>query len=617
MTARRIMQPPAPLVIARRLASVALLVVVALLLRSEQAFSLEREDRQRALLATVQVVVPDESGAPTSAGSGTVLDADRGLILTNYHVMGDRLSGKLFNSEGLAVIGVNPPNLRGVPVFRYYAKVLRADPEVDLALLQIFAPFEDINAALPANLGLTSVDRGASGALEIGDPIYVLGFPGLGGDTVTYTEGIVSGFLDEDRDGVEEWIKTDAEVNHGNSGGLAVDDTGNFVGVPSAGYTDAESAGKISLIRPGDLALTYYDSWMVSSSQQGQNTSRPEANASASANTAQVSAVAFGTGIGDDGKVTGEAVRFPGGTTTLYASFDFRNIQRTDGLDWTWYVDNAVLDAGSVRLGRRESGSDWLSVTGAGGLANGNYQLEIRSGSVTLYRGGVQIGEAQTSNVTIGALTFAAGVDENGAPIGAATSFANLHEVFALFDATTLRSGMVVKTIWYFDDSEVLVDESPWTDDDMTIGWVSIRHPDGMPVGAYRLEILVDGVQVQSGVFRVTDRTDATVETVQVVGEVRDVDNTRRMISGALVILLQPGTSIQAWIDSGYSDALIYARGASNRSGAYQLDKRIETGTAYAVVVVQDDYKAVTQDDYPIPANGVDPYVLDVTMQRK
>lgn len=601
----------------QRICAALILALLAMALGSSSLWGLERDERQRALLATVQVVVPDNDGSPVSAGSGTVLDAERGLILTNFHVMGTRLNGKLFNRDGLAVIGVNPPNLRGVPVFRYYAKIVRADADIDLALLQVFAPFEDINAALPSNLGLTSVDRGASGALEIGDSVYVLGFPGLGGDTVTYTEGIVSGFLDEDRDGVEEWIKTDAEVNHGNSGGLAVDDDGNFVGVPSAGYTDAESAGKISLIRPGDLALTYYDAWTVASAQQGQNTSPPPANTSTSAQTAQINNVVYGAGIGEDGKASAAGVRFPSGTTTVYVSFDYRNIARTNALTWKWYLDGAILDEGTVSRGRRESGSDWLSVSNAGGLANGLYELELQTGGSTLYRGGVQVGDSQGAPASIGALTFAAGVNEDGSPIGASNSFANVHEVFALFDARSLQDGTIVKSVWSYDGDEVLTDEAPWTGGGMSVGWVSIRHPDGLPVGGYRLAVFIDGVEAQSGEFRVSQRATTSASTVQVTGVVRDADNTNRRINGATVFLLQPGTTIQNWIDSGYADALVRARGSSNRSGEYQLDQRIETGVAYSVVVVQDNYKAVTQDSYSIPGDASDPYVLDVTMVRK
>ena len=55
---------------------------------------------------------------------------------------------------------------------------------------------------LPQALGLVAMDVADSDALNIGDELDVIGFPGIGGDTVTYTEGTVAGFLDEDNNGI-------------------------------------------------------------------------------------------------------------------------------------------------------------------------------------------------------------------------------------------------------------------------------------------------------------------------------------------------------------------------------------------------------------------------------
>jgi S1-C subfamily serine protease len=65
------------------------------------------------------------------------MDADKGLILTNFHVMGDPDTGELFNDDGFAGIGVMPTDLRGAPVLRYAAKMISHDPQYDLAILQI------------------------------------------------------------------------------------------------------------------------------------------------------------------------------------------------------------------------------------------------------------------------------------------------------------------------------------------------------------------------------------------------------------------------------------------------------------------------------------------------
>ena len=188
-----------------------------------------------------------------------MMDADKGLILTNLPVMGGPDTRALYNDDGFAAIGVMPSDLRGAPVLRYAAKLISHDPKYDLALLQITGLLDVSKGALPSNLGLTAPPRANSENLRPGDRMAVIGYPGLGGATVTYTEGVVSGFLDEDSDGEFEWIKTDTEVNPGNSGGLAIDTEGNCIGVPTAGYSRADVAGKISLVRPGAIALRFYD----------------------------------------------------------------------------------------------------------------------------------------------------------------------------------------------------------------------------------------------------------------------------------------------------------------------------------------------------------------------
>lgn len=74
--------------------------------------------------------------------------------------------------------------------------------------------------------------------------------PAWGGDTVTFTKGSVSGFLS-----AEGWIKTDAEINAGNSGGAAINRDGQLVGIPSAAAAETTQVpGKIGLVRPVNLA---------------------------------------------------------------------------------------------------------------------------------------------------------------------------------------------------------------------------------------------------------------------------------------------------------------------------------------------------------------------------
>jgi Do/DeqQ family serine protease len=141
-----------------------------------------------------------------SAGSGVIVDAARGYILTNGHVVANP-----------AEIQVTLKDRRTYP-----ARLVGSDPATDVALLQIDAP------------GLTAVAFGDSDRLEVGDVVVAIGNPfGLG---QTVTSGIVSalGRSGLGLEGYEDFIQTDASINPGNSGGALVNSKGELVGINTA-----------------------------------------------------------------------------------------------------------------------------------------------------------------------------------------------------------------------------------------------------------------------------------------------------------------------------------------------------------------------------------------------
>jgi len=77
----------------------------------------------------------------------------------------------------------------------------------------------------------------------VGDHLSVLGYPAVGGQTLTVTDGIISGF---ETDGGFQFIKTSAKIDHGNSGGIAIEDSGCVLGIPT--YIEADANGSIGRI---------------------------------------------------------------------------------------------------------------------------------------------------------------------------------------------------------------------------------------------------------------------------------------------------------------------------------------------------------------------------------
>ena len=159
-------------------------------------------------------------------GSGTVITPD-GLILTNAHVA---LAEKPYRIDGLLISFTEKEDKP--PVARYYAEVMQADPDLDIAVLRINTDI-DGNPVDRNTLNLPYVKLGNSDELHIGAPLIILGYPAIGGATITLTRGDVAGFTSQEPYGDRAFIKTSATITGGNSGGLAANEKGELVGIPT------------------------------------------------------------------------------------------------------------------------------------------------------------------------------------------------------------------------------------------------------------------------------------------------------------------------------------------------------------------------------------------------
>ena len=166
--------------------------------------------------------VPDAALQPAmAAGSGVIVDGEKGLVITNFHVVRQAQAIEVTLKDGR----------------KYRAQPLGVAPNLDLAVLKIDAR------------GLPTLPLGDSRKLEVGDYVVAIGNPfGLG---QTVTNGIVSatdrplGQGDSRR-----FIQTDAPINPGNSGGALINLHGELVGINSALFspgTSDSSAGNVGI----------------------------------------------------------------------------------------------------------------------------------------------------------------------------------------------------------------------------------------------------------------------------------------------------------------------------------------------------------------------------------
>ncbi|HVK29529.1 MAG TPA: trypsin-like peptidase domain-containing protein, partial [Nocardioides sp.] len=219
--------------------------------------SLSNEELDSAKAATVKITGDSHSlstGEEFSyGGSGSIIRKD-GLILTNAHVAAPESPG-LVEQYGESIRIANPEYLlihltdgmtdTNAPA-EYRARVIQADGYLDVAVIQIYAKAD--GSDLDGDLDLPTVPIGSSGELRAGDDVTVLGFPAVARseDSITVTTGVISTVINDPEFGPGYELDTDARIAPGNSGGMAINNDAELIGIPTALLSDEGGSAVLS-----------------------------------------------------------------------------------------------------------------------------------------------------------------------------------------------------------------------------------------------------------------------------------------------------------------------------------------------------------------------------------
>ena len=187
--------------------------------------------------------IPD-SYQGKSLGSGVIVDADNGYVITNHHVVFD-------NGKPVDEIIIELMDKR-----MFDAEIIGFDEGTDLALLQIEAD------------NLKSVKVGDSDKVRVGEWVLAIGSPFSANLSHTVTAGIVSAVgrdnvMTQGGDKYQDFIQTDAAINPGNSGGALLNMAGELIGINAAIISGSRSSAGVGFAIPSNIVKKVKDDLVV------------------------------------------------------------------------------------------------------------------------------------------------------------------------------------------------------------------------------------------------------------------------------------------------------------------------------------------------------------------
>lgn len=484
---------------------------------------------QRATVMVMQTRTVDGVAQVTCVSSGTLVTAD-GLILTNAHgtmpnsnCPGDSLIVSLNVRDG------SPP----VPSFR--AIITQADVGLDVALLRINAEVNG-QAVTPDSLSLPFVELANSDSVTLDDTLFIVGYPGIGDESVLTTQATVQGFAAEPRGGERSWFKFrsvtgDGDITGTMSGGGAYNGSGQLVGIPSTaplarsvdsancvqiqdtngdGLINNSDAcvplgGSINALRPSNFALP-----LLQSAQLELTVERPEATVTASGLPPTVRNLFFAPSV-TNGMPTSVLSSLPSGSSSLYLFFDYDNMTPETVYELRVSVNgttNAIFSLPPVRWSGGARGLWYIGLTGQP-LPNGEISFTLLiNGQLAAEPRVITVGGAAEARPTFRSIAFLLTEDNqqffgNGYILGIGST------VTAQFTYDNMSDGLEWTGVWYFAGQELARVGGAWEGGANGSQVTSFTVDSGLLPGRYRLELYIEGTLSAMADFTVAGAREA------------------------------------------------------------------------------------------------------------
>jgi S1-C subfamily serine protease len=493
------------------------------------------------------------SWEPVYTCSGSIISPD-GFILTNYHctdVVGtlQEVAPELKNPQTKLLISLTKKDDEP-PVPSFFAEVRAQSPYdggLDVAVLQIT---EDLNGKPidGSSLHLPTVTIGDSDALKLGNRIHLFGYQGIGGDTITFTSGDVSGF--SYKQGVEgrAWIKHTATAAGGNSGGTAVNEKGELIGIPTQmGYGDAENfadcrrladtngdgvidekdscipgGGFINAVRPVNLAKPFIkqaldgvgpiDPTNPNDTPTATATPKPNTTPTPGAGNAKVARTFFASGVDEDDQPTTIVKSLPSKATDLVFFFDYSGFEEGVNFHPRLFVDNKEIEDvwPEEPWQGYTSGQSWIGFLESE-LPDGTYKFQLDYNDKTVATNQIKIGGNATKVPSVSDIVFSGG--DSTESQGNHLISGDTTELTANFKFANMTRNQKWQAVWYQQDA----DTGAWTQLDKSdntysgtggAGTAKVTGDTPFAAGLYRLDINFGSDLAGTGMVTVLGKND-------------------------------------------------------------------------------------------------------------
>ncbi len=466
--------------------------------------------------SVVQIIAVDEGRGgkllPKWSGTGTIISPD-GLILTNSHVAMPRLiwDDPMFDYDLLIVALAASPDEPPEPT--YLAEVAQYDASLDLAVLRIVQTL-DGSPVNTKRLKLPAVSLGDSDTLATGDELEIFGYAGPAGEPVGSAVGSVAGFSSGRGIKGRAWIRTDAKVEGGYSGGPAVGQDGKLMGVVAAGAatsadevvqcrydedtngdgvvdqndTCSATGGAIGTLRPINLALPLIKAATSAVGPEPTPVPQPQPTRKPPAVEASVSRLIFAPDIDEYEQPVTVVEALPSGAEALYLFFDYEGFE--DGASWQpLLIFDGETQEDVWSAGQWEGGSQgtwWVGITGDPELDDGTYEFVITYEGEELESATIEVGGPEEEYPAFSHIVFSGGGEEGYLLPG------GIKEIEVTFEYANMTRNTAWSYIGYYQGEEIARGEGkPFTRASGTAS-LPLSSETGFEPGVYRLELYIE-----------------------------------------------------------------------------------------------------------------------------